>query len=186
MEARVCRALTCYDGPSLLGKSISGCRGAAVGPLTFVSTRWLWSRLIQTTVYMCCTLGEFSAKIYWSVSKISLGNLLNICWARFVHSLSKLHSTPHTTADAILTLRREFDKPLRPTRPWCLRPLESILQQMNAAPFFHFISSKIFTVSQLLVWRSAGSSQTPSMRHVVRCPAVCRSILAPIIFTARC
>jgi len=136
MEARVCRALTCYDGPSLLGKSISGCRGAAVGPLTFVSTRWLWSRLIQTTVYMCCTLGELSAKIYWSVSKISLGNLLNICWARFVHSLSKLHSTPHTTADAILTLRREFDKPLRPTRPWCLRPLESICSKWMLLLFF--------------------------------------------------
>jgi len=46
-------------------------------------------------------------KIYWSLPKISLGNLLKICWAGFVDNLSELHRP------LLRELRREFDKPQR-------------------------------------------------------------------------
>jgi len=46
-------------------------------------------------------------KIYWSLPKISLGNLLKICWAGFVDNLPELHRPQ------LRELYREFDQPQR-------------------------------------------------------------------------
>jgi len=64
---------------------------------------------------------------------------------------------------------------------WCLQNATELTEVSRDSELKELIGSLQMTVSQLLVWRSAGSCQTPSTRHVVRCPTVCRHMLASMI-----
>ena len=136
------------------------------GPSLIQTTNTLYAGWSQWKSIGVCL--KLLLEIHWKLVKMDLWTTCLIstdhCWCN-PHTTTSDRATSwvwQTTAHNIYW----HQVSIRLCRPWRLRPMESIDRKWMLLPF-SFNSSKIFTVSQLLVW-SSGKLSNP---HVVRSPA---------------